>query len=148
MWVGIAVTVVSGLLMYLAWQSGGYSFWFACTWFPFLLGVGVMAMAWSSRTARWLHVRIHQPSGEWPKKGTNASFFKNETLDQLLDAARSTANPKERKRLYKEAMGLIVEEAPWIFLYSEMEFTGVRANVKDIVVQPTEGIIANQARIE
>jgi glutathione transport system substrate-binding protein len=87
-------------------------------------------------------------SGEWPKKGTNASFFKNEKLDQLLDTARSTANPNERKKLYKEAMTLIVEEAPWIFLYSEMEITGVRANVKDIIVQPTERVIANQARIE
>jgi glutathione transport system substrate-binding protein len=87
-------------------------------------------------------------SGEWAKKGTNASFFNNEGLDRLLDTARSTANPNERKKLYKDAMTLIVDEAPWIFLYSEIEMTGVRANVKDIVVQPTEGIIAKQARIE
>jgi glutathione transport system substrate-binding protein len=87
-------------------------------------------------------------SGEWAKRGTNASFFKNEKLDQLLDMARSTANPNERKRLYKEAMTLIVEEAPWIFLYSEIEMTGVSANVKDIVVQPTEGVIVKQAKIE
>jgi peptide/nickel transport system substrate-binding protein len=87
-------------------------------------------------------------SGEWAKKGTNVSFFNNEKLDQLLDTARSTGNPNERKRLYKEAMALIVEEAPWIFLYSEMEITGVRANVKNIMVQPTEGVIAKQAKIE
>jgi len=43
---------------------------------------------------------------------------------------------------------LIVEEAPWIFLYSEIEMTGVRANVKDIVVQPSERVIVKQARIE
>jgi ABC-type transport system substrate-binding protein len=87
-------------------------------------------------------------SREWPRKGTNASFFSNEKLDQLLDTARSTANPNERKKLYKDAMTLIVDEAPWIFLYGEIELTGVRANVKDIVVQPTEGIIVKQARIE
>ena len=33
-------------------------------------------------------------SGEWPRKGMNASFFKNEKLDQLLDTARSTANQR------------------------------------------------------
>jgi peptide/nickel transport system substrate-binding protein len=87
-------------------------------------------------------------SGEWARKGTNASFFKNEKLDQLLDTARGTAHPNERKKLYKEAMTLIVEEAPWIFLYSEIEMAGVRSNVKDILLQPTEGVIANQARIE
>ena len=87
-------------------------------------------------------------SGEWPKKGTNASFFKNEKLDQLLDTARTTANSNERKKLYKEAMALIVEEAPWVFLYSEMEITGIRPNVKDIFVQPTERVIVKQAKIE
>jgi ABC-type transport system substrate-binding protein len=87
-------------------------------------------------------------SGEWPRRGTNASFFKNEKLDQLLDMARSTTNPNGRKKLYKEAMTLIIEEAPWIFLYSEIETAGVRENIKDIIVQPTEGIIAKQARIE
>jgi len=87
-------------------------------------------------------------SDEWPRSGTNASFFKNEKLDQLLETARSTANPNERKKLYKDAMTLIIEEAPWIFLYSEMETIGVRANVKDVMVQPTEGVIVKQARIE
>jgi ABC-type transport system substrate-binding protein len=45
-------------------------------------------------------------------------------------------------------MTLIVDEAPWIFLYSEIELIGVRANVKDIIVQPIEGIIAKQAKID
>ena len=87
-------------------------------------------------------------SGEWPREGMNASFFKNEKLDQLLEAARSTANPKERKKLYKEAMTLIVEDAPWIFLYTEIQITGVGVNVKDIIVHPTERVIAKQAKVE
>jgi len=87
-------------------------------------------------------------SGEWPKKGMNASFFKNEKLDQLLDAARSTANPEERKRLYKEAMTIIMDEAPWLFLHSEMQMVGARANVKGLLVHPTERVIAKEAWIE
>ena len=78
----------------------------------------------------------------------NASFFKNEKLDQVLDGARSTASPEERKRLYKEAMTLIVDEAPWLFLHSEVQMVGVRANVKGIIVHPTERVIAKEARIE
>ncbi len=67
MWIGVAITVVAGGLMFLAYQSGGFGFWFACTWFPFLLGVAVMALAWGSRSARWLHVRVHQKEGERPQ---------------------------------------------------------------------------------
>jgi hypothetical protein len=66
--VGGVITVVSVILMYLAYRSGGVIyFWFLCTWFPFLLGILVMLLAWTTRTARWLHVRIHQEEDEWPR---------------------------------------------------------------------------------
>ena len=69
LWVGVGITVISAALMYWAYDSNnGFGFWFACTWFPFLLGVAVMALAWASRTARWLHVRVHQKEGERPRK--------------------------------------------------------------------------------
>jgi len=65
--VGISITVVSGLLMFLAYSSSGFGFWFACLWFPLLLGVVIISLAAASRTTRWLHVRIHQEPGEWPR---------------------------------------------------------------------------------
>lgn len=68
LWVGVGITVISAGLMYWAYAAkDGFGFWFACTWFPFLLGVAIMALAWASRTARWLHVRVHQAEGEKPR---------------------------------------------------------------------------------
>ncbi len=67
-WVGVGITVIGGGLMYAAFAARGIGFWFACTWFPFMLGVLVMALAWNSRTAPWLHVRVHQKPGETPQK--------------------------------------------------------------------------------
>jgi hypothetical protein len=68
MWVGIGITIFGGLLMYWAWASNGFGFWFACTWFPFLLGVAAMALAWGSRYSRWLHIRIQQKPGQKPER--------------------------------------------------------------------------------
>ncbi len=65
--VGIVITVASGSLMLLAYQKSGLGFWFACLWFPLLLGVVVISLAAASRTTRWLHVRVHQEPGEWPR---------------------------------------------------------------------------------
>lgn len=65
--VGIVITVVSGVLMFLAYQNSGFGFWFACLWFPLLLGVVVISLGAASRTMRWLHVRVEQEPGEWPK---------------------------------------------------------------------------------
>jgi hypothetical protein len=65
--VGIVITVGSGIGMYFAYQQSGFGFWFACLWFPLLLGVIVLTLAATSRTTRWLHVRVHQEPGEWPR---------------------------------------------------------------------------------
>src|SRR4030042_4655033 len=64
--VGIVITVISGLLMFVAYQNGGFGFWFACLWFPLLFGILVISLSAASRTARWLHVRIQQAPGERP----------------------------------------------------------------------------------
>jgi hypothetical protein len=65
--VGIVITVGSGVGMYFAYQHSGFGFWFACLWFPLLLGLVVLTLAATSRTTRWLHVRVHQEPGEWPR---------------------------------------------------------------------------------
>jgi hypothetical protein len=63
MWVGVGITVAGAGLMYWALQATGTSLWFACAWLPFLLGLGVLALAWGSRSARWLHIRVHKSKG-------------------------------------------------------------------------------------
>jgi len=67
LWIGVGITIAGSLLMLWAYQSSGFSFWFGCTWLPFLLGVALIAMAWGSRSARWLHLRVKQEPGEWPQ---------------------------------------------------------------------------------
>lgn len=67
-WIGAGITVIGGALMYWAYRTSGFGFWFACAWFPFLLGVAALSLAWSSRTTPWVHVRVHQAPGETPQK--------------------------------------------------------------------------------
>ena len=67
LWVGVGITIIGSLMMLWVYQSTGFSFWFGCTWLPFLIGVALIAMAWGSRSARWLHLRVKQEPGEWPQ---------------------------------------------------------------------------------
>ncbi|MEK7328173.1 MAG: hypothetical protein AAB217_23260, partial [Chloroflexota bacterium] len=39
-------------------KVAGVSFWLVLASPPFVLGVVIMALAWASRTAKWLHIRI------------------------------------------------------------------------------------------
>ncbi len=68
LWIGVGITVFSGVLMFLAWQSRGFGLVFACTWFPFLFGVAVLAVAWGTRNLPWLHIRVQQKPGERPQR--------------------------------------------------------------------------------
>jgi len=68
LWVGVGITALSGLWMATVVERSGMNFWFIFAWLPFLLGVAIIVLAWESRTSHWLHLRIHQKSGEWPQK--------------------------------------------------------------------------------
>jgi len=70
LWAGVSLVVASSLLMFWAQRAAGFGFWFYCTWVPFLAGLAVVALAWSSRTSRWLHLQVQQKPGDWPEKFT------------------------------------------------------------------------------
>lgn len=72
-WIGTGVMVLGAMGMYYGYLAArlGLGFWLALI--PFFLGVIVMAFSWQSKTARWLHLRVHQKPGEKP--GTIAISF-------------------------------------------------------------------------
>lgn len=69
LWIGVALTVAGAYWMFSALQSeDGMGFWFTCSWLPFLLGVLVTAVAFSSRTSRWIYINVKQKPGEIPQR--------------------------------------------------------------------------------
>lgn len=67
-WIGIALTVSGGGLLYWAWSAKGIGLGFIFSWIPFLLGVGLVVLGWNSQTGPWLHLRIRQKPGEKPER--------------------------------------------------------------------------------
>jgi hypothetical protein len=68
LWIGAAVTVLGGWLMYRALVTSGVGFWFVCAALPFAIGCALLALAWNARTAPWLHLRVQQKPGERPQR--------------------------------------------------------------------------------
>jgi peptide/nickel transport system substrate-binding protein len=54
-------------------------------------------------------------SSQW--KGRNFAHYKNPRVDELLEQARRTAVVGERKKHYAEFSKLLMEDAPYVFLY-------------------------------
>ncbi len=87
-------------------------------------------------------------SGEWPPVGWHLSYYKNEEVDRLLDEARVTPDPERRAALYKRVIEIIWNDAPWLFLYSEVQVNAVRKGVQGLIHHPREYILATEAWLE
>jgi hypothetical protein len=113
LWLGVAVTIFGGLFMFWAQQSSGLGFWFACAAVPFALGLVVIVLAWQSRNAPWLHLRVQQRPGEKPERiafsfplpvrpavwffhtfGKHIHGLEDQNLDQIIQAFGENANPE------------------------------------------------------
>ncbi len=76
------------------------------------------------------HSDTHGASG-------NRSFYSNDRVDELLDLARSSADPDVREEAYMEVQEIIVEEAPWIFAWEGEELTATGTYVENFVNNPS-----------
>ena len=60
----------------------------------------------------------------------NAAGYSNEELDELMKEGLLEQDREKRKEIYQRAQEIIIEDAPWIMLYTSNTFEGMRANVK------------------
>jgi hypothetical protein len=72
--IGVILTLLGAYWMYLGYMAAGLGWGFWLSWFPFGLGVLITAVAARSRTARWLHVRVHQDGEDGVPRNVNISF--------------------------------------------------------------------------
>lgn len=84
-------------------------------------------------------------SSQHAPNGFNRGFNTNPRLDRILEQARVATNPQARQQLYRSAMQIIYNDAPWVFLHSEQQVTAIRRDVQGFIVHPTERLIATEA---
>ncbi len=59
------------------------------------------------------------------------SYIQNAELDRLIDTGRQEMDVEARAAIYRDAMTLMHEEAPIIFLFGGVDFYGTAANVQN-----------------
>ena len=113
LWIGIAITIFGGWVMFQNIHGPQVSFWFYCLGLPiFFLGVLVIMLGWSSKTSRWVFVSVQQRPGERPQRiligfplpltlaswvlrnfGHLIKELKNAPVDQVIDALQQSKDP-------------------------------------------------------
>jgi len=74
-------------------------------------------------------------SSQW--KGRNFAHYKNPRIDELLEQARRTGVVAERKRAYAEFSRVLMEDAPYVFLYFPQQVYVTRQGYEGFVPIPT-----------
>ncbi len=70
-------------------------------------------------------------SGFYPPLGFNFARYANPKFDDLFNRATQATSEADRVKYYREAEQLVVEEAPWIFLYHTEAAKILQPNVKN-----------------
>ncbi|WP_051962932.1 glutathione ABC transporter substrate-binding protein [Mesoaciditoga lauensis] len=108
----------------------------------------VFLLGWAPSTgdADWV-LRPLFSSTEWPPYGDNNTYYSNPEVDKLIVAGMKESNPEKRKEDYAKAQKLIVQDAPWVFLYNLQQAVATRKDVHGVEILPVEIVLAKNAWI-
>ncbi|MCL1949157.1 MAG: glutathione ABC transporter substrate-binding protein [Turicibacter sp.] len=67
----------------------------------------------------------------------NRAFYSNPDVDRLLEAARGELDPTARQAYYNEVQDIIVDDAPWAFLFVGESLIGASSSVNGFTPNPT-----------
>jgi len=70
------------------------------------------------------------------EKSENHMGYSNPEADELLEKARTEQDLKERLKLYQEVEQILINDAPWVPLFYEVEYWLTKPYVKGMIYPP------------
>lgn len=68
----------------------------------------------------------------------NFTGYSNEQFDQLVDEGRSISDFDERYEIYKQADQILVDDAPYVYMYNKQEVRAYSPTVQGFTVRPDQ----------
>lgn len=87
----------------------------------------------------WLNANV-RTDAQIPA-GWNAGFYSNPDVDDLLTKAIGTSTIEDRAAFYQEAQRTMIDDCPWIFMFSSDVIGAASSRLKGVVMSPNPTII-------
>jgi len=113
----------------------------AIAWGPFLQAVRTpglvpfFVLGWEADfpdPSNFLEVLLHSKY----IGSNNDTNYRNPDVDRLLDEATHTVDPAARLKVLQAAELLVIDDAPWVFLYHPVSYEIVSPRVRDFTLHP------------
>ena len=109
----------------------------------------MMLLGWAPSTLEAEGGLYQVLSGDRANKFANASGYANPDFDKLIVDARAKKQTDEgRIELYGQAQKIVMEDAPWLFLYPQPVVTAMSSSVNGVEVLPSEHLVLRNASKE
>jgi peptide/nickel transport system substrate-binding protein len=108
----------------------------------------MMLLGWSPSTLEaegGLYQVLH---GDLANQFANNSGYDNPEFNQLIEEARALTSDEARLEAYARAQEIVMEDAPWLFLYPQPVITAMAGNIEGVVVLPSEHLVLRNATKE
>lgn len=105
----------------------------------------MMLLGWAPSTLEaegGLYQILH---GDRANQFANNSGYDNADFNRLVEEARAETTDEGRIAKYAQAQEIVMEDAPWLFLYPQPVVTAMRDNVSGVVVLPSEHLVLRNA---
>ncbi len=75
---------------------------------------------------------------QWAPAGWNVMYYENDKLEEVNEKIMHCTDQAEREEYMHEALGIIMEDAPWIPIFSYDQISAVANGLEGIDVLPTQ----------
>lgn len=93
-------------------------------------------LGWSTNTGD-ADYGLYEPFYTGRPAWSNTARYSNKEVDKLLDLGRASTEEKVRLDAYYKAQELIVDDAPWVFLYNKEETAAINSNLEGLKSSPS-----------
>ncbi|MDN5852393.1 MAG: ABC transporter substrate-binding protein, partial [Actinomycetia bacterium] len=75
-------------------------------------------------------------------------YYSNPEVDRLINKAQATPDPDTRADLFKQMQGIVVEDAPWVFVANGSLTAAMTDRLEDFELHPSFDLYFHNAYID
>ncbi|MED4203304.1 glutathione ABC transporter substrate-binding protein [Neobacillus mesonae] len=84
----------------------------------------------------------------FPPNGANTAYYNNDKVTNWIKEANASADPKVQEKIYHDIQRTVYQDAPWIFLASDINLAGHSNNLEGVYVAPDGAINISKAQLK